>query len=203
MQDILEPIRLLSIADADYRHFLSSPNELPKIDAWNKFLSSYNRCWSSISGMAPKNSDLGNIVNKRKTDELLKYLQHSRNQLEHSPHLSTASIRLVIDKIMNSKNELCFSITLRGEDEFGDKIEVSPEPSGGFSAEAHHEFCLNSVSNEGLTYDRPKIHNGTDISLIKDDELGGLAIDFLRSRLLSARKSEINRKRRSVGKAAL
>lgn len=191
------------IAERDYQEFCHFPNDLGKIQLWHKFLNSYSRCWNAIAGEARTNSDLGRLINTKKSDELLIYLENSRNQLEHSPTTPTAGIRLVIDRMIEEGVPPPISIRLLGEDEFGERINISPEFGAGFSAETHHEFTLNEVVNRQERYPRPQMHNGVDISQLEDEKIGQLAIDFLKIGLAHAKKNAINKKRKLAGLAPL
>lgn len=188
----------LQEAQKEFEAFCSLPPDLEKLRAWKNFVIAFNRIWTCLSAIKNGGSTTGDMIAKRKSDELLTYLYQSRHHIEHIPEIRPANITLEVERMIpvDVKSKVgIISITV--EDNYGRSSKVLPQRPMHIIGK--HKFVLGAVTNEGKEYPRPTKHLDQDISEVPDDELGQLAIKFIEKALKDASDKLVQVARRHSG----
>lgn len=149
-------------------------------DAWDDMLVYGNRVFSKLEQGAKTGDSKGwfdGIKNARRTDEVMRYLQHARNADEHTPRASLS--------INNSQQSITCSADLPpgsdiaeiGMDDFGNLVLHSPGPGISLIEFAPRSVEAQSVRDRGVEYPVPAIPE--EIQSL--DKLRWLASQFIDS----------------------
>lgn len=160
--------------------------------AWSDVLTAGNRVFAKLEQGAKTGPDagwFGQVRSQRRSDPLLRYMQHARNADEHGLR--------PIDRIVpgHTKISIAAGTSLNaqlGLDESGNIIIVDPGAGATLTSQTRAELILEPVYDRGQRYEIPSEHLGQILPAQDPATLAAAFVAYLSDLLATAEARSAN-----------